>query len=183
MLPLRPGLAACRTLPTAGTATSRAPPWKSRPGRSPRTLRSPNATSSSAFRNKVEAVHPGVERHVAPDTTAPKSSRGPQAAREPENPRITLHFTPTGCSWLNMAEIFFGNSARQAIRGGSFRSDKELTTAIGAVIDAYNDRCQPFSGRRRRRRNGKIKRQRINGMHTRCGPGVHPERFTEASLR
>ena len=63
----------------------------------------------------------------------------------PENQRITLHFTPTSCSWLNMAEIFFGISTRQAIRRGSFRSVTELTTAIGRFIDAYNDRCQPFT--------------------------------------
>ena len=44
-----------------------------------------------------------------------------------------------------MVEIFFGIITRQAIRRGTFRSVKELTTAIGAFIDAYNDRCQPFS--------------------------------------
>ena len=44
-----------------------------------------------------------------------------------------------------MAEIFFGIITRQAIRRGSFRSVRELTTAIGRFIDAYNDRCQPFT--------------------------------------
>jgi hypothetical protein len=34
---------------------------------------------------------------------------------------------------------------RQAIRRGSFRSVRELTDAHGAFIDAYNDRCQPFT--------------------------------------
>lgn len=33
---------------------------------------------------------------------------------QPENKRITLRFTPTGCSWLNM-EIFFCIITRQAI--------------------------------------------------------------------
>ena len=61
------------------------------------------------------------------------------------NPRITLHFTPTGCSWLNMAGIFFGIITRQAIRRGTFRSVKDLTAAIGTFIDACNDRCQPFT--------------------------------------
>jgi hypothetical protein len=28
---------------------------------------------------------------------------------------------------------------------GTFRAVKELTTAIGAFIDAYNERCQPFT--------------------------------------
>jgi hypothetical protein len=40
---------------------------------------------------------------------------------------ITLHFTPTGCSWLKMIEIFLGIITRQAIRRGTFRSVKELT--------------------------------------------------------
>ena len=44
-----------------------------------------------------------------------------------------------------MVEIFFGIITRQAIRRGTFRSVKDLTTAIGAFIDAYNDRCQPFT--------------------------------------
>ena len=61
-----------------------------------------------------------------------------------KNPRITLHFTPTSGSWLNLVEVFFGIITRQAIRRGSFDSVKQLVTAIRAFIDAYNDRCQPF---------------------------------------
>src|SRR3954451_5716328 len=60
------------------------------------------------------------------------------------HPRITLHFTPTSGSWLNLVEVFFGIITRQAIRRGSFDSVKELTTAIRAFINAYNQRCRPF---------------------------------------
>ena len=62
-----------------------------------------------------------------------------------KNPRITLNFTPTSGSWLNMVEIFFGIITRQAIRRGSFDSVKDLTTAIRRFIDGWNDRCQPFT--------------------------------------
>jgi DDE superfamily endonuclease len=62
-----------------------------------------------------------------------------------QNPRVTLHVTPVGCSWLNIVEIFFGIITRQAIRRGTFMPVKELTAAIGRFIDAYNDRCQPFA--------------------------------------
>jgi hypothetical protein len=37
-----------------------------------------------------------------------------------KHPRITLHFTPTSASWVNLLEVFFGNITRQAIRRGSF---------------------------------------------------------------
>ena len=61
------------------------------------------------------------------------------------HPRITLHFTPTSGSWLNLVEVFFGIVTRQAIRRGSFDSVKQLVTAIRAFIDAYNERCHPFT--------------------------------------
>ncbi|HEY3690902.1 MAG TPA: transposase [Pseudonocardiaceae bacterium] len=61
------------------------------------------------------------------------------------HPRITLHFTPTSGSWLNMVEIFFGIITRQAIRRGSFSSVKDLIDTIRRFIDGYNDRCQPFT--------------------------------------
>ena len=56
------------------------------------------------------------------------------------NQRITLHFTPTSGSWLNLVEVFFGIVTRQAIRRGSFDSLKELTAAIDRFIDACNER-------------------------------------------
>jgi transposase len=50
------------------------------------------------------------------------------------NPRITLHYTPTNGSWLNMVEIFFGIITRQAIRRGSFTSVKELIDACTTLL-------------------------------------------------
>ena len=61
-----------------------------------------------------------------------------------KNPRITLHFTPTSGSWLNLVEVFFSIITRQAIRRGSFDSVKQLTTAIAEFITGWNQRCHPF---------------------------------------
>jgi transposase len=60
------------------------------------------------------------------------------------NPRVTVHFTPTGASWLNLVEVWFGIIERQAIRRGTFRSVKELNAKIRAFIDGWNDRAHPF---------------------------------------
>lgn len=62
-----------------------------------------------------------------------------------KNPRVTLHFTPTSGSWLNLVEVFFSIITRQAIRRGSFNSVKELMAAISAFIDGWNQRCHPFT--------------------------------------
>ena len=53
------------------------------------------------------------------------------------HPGITLHFTPTSGSWLNMVGIFFGIITRQAIRRGSFTSVQDLITAIETFIDRF----------------------------------------------
>jgi hypothetical protein len=61
------------------------------------------------------------------------------------HPWVLFHFTAVGSSWINQIETWFGIITRQAIRRGTFRSVKDLTAAIGAFIDAYNDRCEPFA--------------------------------------
>jgi len=60
------------------------------------------------------------------------------------NRRVTLHFTPTSGSWMNLVEVFFGIITRQAIRRGSYASVPELEAAIGTFIDGWNERCHPF---------------------------------------
>src|SRR5436190_6010853 len=58
------------------------------------------------FLKKVAAAYPGTELHVVCDNYAAHKHADVRAWLA-KNPRITLHFTPTGCSWLNLAECFF----------------------------------------------------------------------------
>jgi hypothetical protein len=46
---------------------------------------------------------------------------------------------------LNLVETFFAIITRQAIHRGSFSSVDDLIAAIRRFIDAYNDRCEPFT--------------------------------------
>jgi transposase len=96
-----------------------------------------------AFLKLVAKTHPRVPLHVVCDNYATHSHPKIKAwlAR---NPRITLHFTPTSASWMNMVEIFFGIITRQAIRRGTYANVPDLITAIRSFIDAYNERCEPF---------------------------------------
>jgi transposase len=96
------------------------------------------------FLKKVAAAYPGQELHVICDNYATHKHAEVRAwlAR---NPRVTLHFTPTGCSWINLVECFFSVITRQAIRRGSFTSVRELTATIGAFIDHWNDHPVPFT--------------------------------------
>jgi transposase len=149
MLPLRPGLAERRThdYKRNGTTTLFAA-LEVATGKITADACYPRHRHQEFLRflKKVAAAHPGVELHVVLDNYG--THKHPEVRKwlaEPANQRITLHFTPTSCSWLNMVEIFFGIITRQAIRRGTFRSVKDLTSAIGRFIDAYNQRCQPFA--------------------------------------
>jgi transposase len=97
-----------------------------------------------AFLKHVAKTYPRVKLHLVVDNYA--THKHPQVqAWLARNPRITMHFTPTSGSWLNMVEIFFGIITRQAIRRGTFTSVKDLIAAIEIYIDAWNERCQPFT--------------------------------------
>jgi putative transposase len=59
--------------------------------------------------------------------------------------RLTIHFTPTYASWLNQVEIWFNIFSRDVIRGGIWRSKKELVNQILYYIKKYTEeRARPF---------------------------------------
>ena len=97
-----------------------------------------------AFLRKVAKAYPRRQLHVVVDNYHTHKHAEIQAWLA-KNPRITLHFTPTSGSWLNLVEVFFGIITRQAIRRGSFDSVAQLVTAIRAFIDGWNDRSHPFT--------------------------------------
>ena len=145
LLPLRPGLPAKQThdykrngtttlFAALEVATGRVTPGLLRPAPPRGVPPVPEAVAKTYPRRKLHIVcdNYGTHKHPVVQTWLER------------NPRITLHFTPTSGSWMNMVEIFFGIITRQAIRRGTFRSVKDLTDAITRFIDGWNDRCEPF---------------------------------------
>ena len=96
------------------------------------------------FLKKVAKAYPRRKLHIVVDNyhTHKHAEINDWLAK---NPRVTLHFTPTSGSWLNLVEVFFGIITRQAIRRGSFDNVKELVAAITRFIEGWNDRCHPFT--------------------------------------
>ncbi|MBW2035134.1 MAG: IS630 family transposase [Deltaproteobacteria bacterium] len=60
------------------------------------------------------------------------------------HPRYQVHYTPTYASWLNQVEIWFNIITQKAIRRGTFRSVKDLTSKIDQFVQHYNRKTQPF---------------------------------------
>lgn len=60
------------------------------------------------------------------------------------HPRFHLHFTPTGASWMNLVERWFGLLTERQIRRGAHRSTRELEGAIMAYLSSNNKHPKPF---------------------------------------
>jgi transposase len=60
------------------------------------------------------------------------------------HPRFHMHFTPTGSSWINQVERWFGLLTEQRIRRGVHKSVQALETDIRAWIADWNTHPQPF---------------------------------------
>jgi transposase len=95
------------------------------------------------FLRQIARAYPGQDLHLIMDNYAAHKAPAVKTWLA-ANPRITVHFTPTHASWMNMVECWFSMAERQAIHRGTYRSVRELNAKIRAYIDGWNDRCHPF---------------------------------------
>jgi len=146
ILPLRPGLPESRTHDYVrhGTTTLFAALEVATGKVTDRCFHRHTNTEFLAFLKQVAKAYPRRKLHVVVDNYATHKHPNIKTWLA-KNPRIQLHFTPTSGSWLNLVEVFFGIITRQAIRRGTFTSVKDLIAAIETYIDAWNDRCEPFT--------------------------------------
>jgi transposase len=62
-----------------------------------------------------------------------------------KHPRFHVHFTPTGSSWMNQVERWFGLLTDKLIRRGVHTSVTALEKDIKDWIDTWNDNPRPFT--------------------------------------
>jgi transposase len=97
-----------------------------------------------AFMNRVAAAYPAEqELHVVMDNLSTHSGEDIDAWLA-KHPNVTLHYTPTGSSWLNMVETWLGIITRQAIRRGTFTSLRHLIFKIRDYVTNWNADAEPF---------------------------------------
>jgi transposase len=61
------------------------------------------------------------------------------------HPRFHIHFTPTGSSWINQVERWFGLLTDKLIRRGVHTSVQALESDIRAWIETWNENPRPFT--------------------------------------
>ena len=96
------------------------------------------------FLRKLErSVETGLGIHVILDNYATHKHA---AVRRwlMRNPRVHLHFIPTGASWLNMVERLFSELTEKQLRRLAVNSVAELESAIRRYLDNRNLQPDPF---------------------------------------
>jgi transposase len=97
------------------------------------------------LRQLGKEVPPDLEVHVVLDNySTHKSAAVRRWLNSKERRRFQFHFTPTGSSWLNQVERFFGLITGRMIRRGTFHGVHELETAIYRWLANWNQEPKPF---------------------------------------
>ncbi|MFD7704303.1 IS5 family transposase [Streptomyces caelestis] len=100
----------------------------------------------------VDRGKPGSKIHVLSDANGLSLRVGLSAANTHEiktwlgkHPRFHVHFTPTGSSWINQVERWFGLLTDKLIRRGVHTPVKALKDDIRAWIDSWKENPRPFT--------------------------------------
>jgi transposase len=106
---------------------------------------SPRHTAADFLRflKRLARTYPRDALHVILDNSSTHSTPAVKAWLA-AHPRVHFHFTPTGASWLNLIEAWFGLLTRQSVRRGSFRSVRALVRHIEQYLAHWNSDPTPF---------------------------------------
>jgi transposase len=95
------------------------------------------------FLKRLNRCYQGRDLDVILDNSSTHSTPSVHTWLE-RHPNVRFHFTPTGASWLNMVEAWFGILTRRSVRRTSFHSVSGLVRHIQRYIDHWNENPRPF---------------------------------------
>lgn len=102
------------------------------------------ATEFKKFLIKVDKQIPAhLDVHLICDNYGTHKTPAIRAWLE-RHPRFHMHFTPTGSSWINQVERWFGFLSDQMIRRGAHKNVQALEADIRAWIKDWNADPKPF---------------------------------------
>jgi len=110
-----------------------------------KTMEKNNAENFLGFLKKLDRTYRNRHLHIIVDNLAVHKHKDVKEWLARKR-KITLHFTPTYSSWLNQIEIWFNILSKDVLKGGVWKSKKQLTDQMLEYIDTYNKtRAKPFS--------------------------------------
>jgi transposase len=110
-----------------------------------KTMKSNNAENFLSFLKKLDRSYRNKTLHIIVDNLSVHKNAKVKKWLESKR-KVKLHFTPTYSSWLNQVEIWFNILSKDVLKGGVWKSTKQLTDQMVEYIDTYNKtRAKPFA--------------------------------------
>ena len=102
------------------------------------------ATEYKKFLTTIDKTVPAeLEIHIVCDNYGTHKTPAIKAWLA-SHPRVHLHFTPIGSSWINQVERWFGFLIEQLLRRGVHKSVQALESDLRAWIKLWNEDPKPF---------------------------------------
>jgi transposase len=110
-----------------------------------RNIKSNNAQNLLSFLKSLDRRYRNRKLHIIVDNYSAHRHKDVKKWLEKKR-KIQVHYTPTYSSWLNQVEIWFNILTRDVIKGGIWKSSKQLKDQLMEYVKTYNEtRAKPFS--------------------------------------
>lgn len=110
-----------------------------------KTIKSNNSENFLSFLKKLDRTYRNKTLHIIVDNLSVHKNVKVKEWLASKR-KVKLHFTPTYSSWLNQVEIWFNILSKDVLKGGVWKSTKQLTEQMLEYIDTYNKtRAKPFA--------------------------------------
>ena len=108
------------------------------------TMKSNNAENFLKFLKKIDRTYRGKKIHIIADNLAIHKNKDVKEWLNSKR-KFKIHYTPTYSSWLNQVEIWFNLLTKDVIKGGFWKSTKQLADQLMEYVRTYNKtRAKPF---------------------------------------
>ena len=108
------------------------------------TMESNNSENFLKFLKKIDRTYRGKKIHIIVDNLSVHKNKEVKKWLEGKR-KFQVHYTPTYSSWLNQVEIWFNMLTKDVIKGGIWKSTKQLADQLMEYVRTYNDtRAKPF---------------------------------------
>ncbi len=109
------------------------------------TMKSNNAANFLCFLKKLDRTYRNKKLHIIADNLSVHKDKDVKEWLKHKR-KMQLHYTPTYSSWLNQVEIWFNILTKDVVKGGIWRSSKQLSEQLLHYVNTYNKtRAKPFA--------------------------------------
>ncbi len=108
-------------------------------------IKSNTAENFLKFLKKLDRKYRNKKIHIIADNLSIHKNKEVKEWLDKKR-KIKIHYTPTYSSWLNQIEIWFSILTKDVLKGGVWKSSKQLTDQLMEYIKTYNKtRAKPFN--------------------------------------